>query len=431
LSISRMLHLLTIVLAFIAGNRTMAHPLLGDTGMVSGRIISTSHNPANLAHIKYRHASFFLDFYRNSTFAAKFQGLKPLKKEESGIFKISPGTFASDVNFPIILGNAGASKGIAFSIFPIPPINLSSFASKQKIDNIPIYIFRQVDSISASIEKLNIKGGIAGGLAYRFGRLSLGITAKYFAADFDLKTRIEKTQQDVFTLQSSFTTASIKLGMRYNLVPGLAEIGLSSNIYELNDTRTQITAGSIKNSIDNDDGKHAFLPTFSAGMKFTVYRLNMYADLYYVPAKAENGFDLYSLRVGEKDVYATLSPSFGLEYRINQTASILSGYRYIAAKYGDGSGLDGGKIGFGPIEVTQIYFGSLALKPMHQYSTGIEYRLFKNKSSKKSSQPPFSMLLSFGGVYRTASRGVGVEGNIPATYVEESITFPLGITYFY
>lgn len=426
-----MLHLVTIALVSIGSIRAIAHPLLGDTGMVSGRIISTSHNPANLAHIKYRHASFFLDSYRNSTFAAKFQGLKPLKKEESGIFKISPGTFASDVNFPIILGNAGASRGIAYSIFPIPPINLSSFASKQKIDNIPIYIFRQVDSISASIEKLNIKGGIVGGLAYRFDRLSLGITAKYFAVDFDLKTKIEETQQDVFTLRSSLTTGAVNLGLRYNLVPGLAEIGLSTHVYELNDTRTHITAGSITNSINSDDNKHSFLTTFSAGIKLALHRFHMYADVHYVAAKAENGVDLYSLRVGEKDVYATLSPSFGLEYRINQAASMLSGYRYIAAKYGDGSGQDDGKIGFGPIEVTQIYFGSLALKPMHQYSTGIEYRLFRNKRSKKSSQAPFSMLLSFGGVYRTASRGVGVAGNIPATYVEESLTFPLGITYFY
>lgn len=431
----------TSILLFLSGaatswTRAMAHPLKADTGVVSGRITDVSKNPANLAHIKYGHLTLFVDVYRKSHFVAKFEGLEPAEKKNAGFLNINPGNFASPANFPFVFGSADDSYGVAFSVFPIPPMNLSWISSKAPIDDIPIYLFRQVERLSAKVDKLQVKGGLLASVAYRFRRFSIGVSGRYFAADIGLVANIQDTNEEVLRLASNAALVDLTLGLRFKVIPGWLDVGISTPAYSLLKANTSVEAGLVKQSLDVDNSESVLFKTASMGLQLRVDRFSVFLDLHYAKAQSSQGVSLSQFRVGEKDYYDTFSPGVGLEFRITRRLGLLAGYYYQAADLGDGSSEVDGKIGFGSIDMTEVFIGSNNLKPYQTVSLGFEYRLWntsdrKRRSEKSSKKAPYNLLLSFGASLRSASRGIGPDGTEPATYVDQLINFPLGITYFY
>lgn len=420
---------------FFCVDEVEAHPFTGSTGVVSGRIIDVSKNPANLAHIKYGHLTLFFDVYRRSTFNSKFEGLEPVQKESQGFFNINPGNFASDVNFPFIFGSASETLGFAFSIFPIPPMNLTWLASRSEINEIPIYLFRQTERVSLKINNLKVKGGILSTIAFRFKHFSMGFSGRYFAADLGLDATLQDTDEKVFSLDTRAALSYLSMGIRVNVIPGWLSLGFSTPLLNSTTAESNLEAGLLSTNLDVTNNQVSFFNLVSFGAKLKIYRLNILTDLHYTKAEPERGINLSQLKVGDREVYDTLAPSIGFDYRATNRLNLMGGFRFVPARYGDGSSEDGGKVGFGSLDITQIYIGANNLTPYYEYSSGIEYRIWRNTSQshskEKRDQPQFKMILSMGAILGNASRGVDQNGSEPATYAEQNISFPIGLTYFY
>lgn len=406
---------------------------LGDAGVVSNNLNDLSLNPANIAHIQDSQIGAAFSPIVWKSLNAQFQGLEPNKKV--GIFPELP-SFVSPDNTPFRVGRSSKNQLFGFSIVAFPPLDLSSFARRTLIEDIPLFAFRQEDKVAAKINRLRLKGlaNLVG--AYRLGDLTLGGALKYGGAQVAGRTYVQVSGDELFSFKVDASTLTLDWGMRYEIIPRTLDIGISGPLYEITDADVSIDTGIISQSQKLGPSNATPFRRVLAGIRYKFSKRALaHFDLEYVKGLPEQGIALDDLRVGTREVYDTLSPRLGLRYIFQSDWIVMGGYRYQPARYGDGDREQNGKIGFGALDLMLIYLGLEPLTPYHMFGFGTEIKPWRNTRSTSdedgTDSPRFPWTISMGVTFRTASRGVGPDGTIPGTYTENRIAIPIGVTYRY
>lgn len=418
----------SILSYFLNVSPSLANTFLGDAGVVSNSLSDFVKNPANIAHIQDSQAGFDFSPIVWKSLDAQFQGLKPTKKQ-----RIYPEltSFASPDNSPARFGKTSKNQMFGFSILAFPPVNLSQFASKVLIKDIPIFAFRQEDRVAAKIEELKLRGLLGLVAAYRFNNLTLGSSLRYTGAAVNGKVQVQESGDELFSFALDASTFALDWGLRWELIPQTLDFGFSGPLYAKNKATIDVDTGVLAQRQAIGPPNPSPLSRFIAGVRYRLDQTSLFFDLEYVKGSPEQGIALDDFRVGSRDVHDTVSPRLGLRYIHRKSLIFMGGYRYQPARYGDGNREPNGLIGFGALDLMLVYLDLEALTPYHLVAFGSEVKFWKRARSDDEDSPEFPWTFSYGLTYRVASRGVGPSGTMPGAFTENRLAVPIGITYRY
>jgi hypothetical protein len=134
-------------------------------------------------------------------------------------------------------------------------------------------------------------------------------------------------------------------------------------------------------------------------------------------------------------VYSTLAVRTGASVNIVEGSNLLAGFRYEPASLGPGSREDGGKSGYGTLELVKLFAGMDDLRPYWEAALGLERSFGKKRGAGRSKSPaaasfhPWTARLGL--TYRRASLGIDEDGELPGAYLHTKVTIPAQLTYMF
>jgi hypothetical protein len=435
--------------AALAAARAHADPLLGDVGATLGTLDGVAANPANAAFLERTQVGIAPELYRQESLSIRYPGFESVTESDSGL------------SGPLQLGRPSfiwkPTPRLGLGGYLIPPIGLGLDVHKSRI---PVVVLDTQNFVDLDARG-ELKGAAQFTLGYRFGdRVGFGANASYQKIAYRATLTPSDTNEALATIEAEQSDFDLGIGLRLDLTPGVAAIGVAFGLVNVHAERTTIDSPLIGSLGDGDgdggsDGANASVAnpanSFLVGAMLAkpgVFRL--FADArYHRVNKTQTGYSIVELKTKTKDLHDTLAASVGAALSVSPQTELLAGARYEPASLGAGSRGEDGTLGFGTTEVVQIFAGLSPLVPYWQIAGGAQFhfdyrqpraprahkerRDGKGKADKAERDAPpsegyYAWTIGSGLVYRRASLGIDENGEQPGAYLQTRIAIPLTVT---
>ncbi len=410
----------------------VADPLVGDVGAAYSTAEAAGTNPANAAFLDRTQASFAPELFKSESLSVRYPGFEPTTLNENGLGGILNGGRPGFIYKP--------SPRFGIGGYFVPPIGIELQIHKQKI---PVLILGQQSYIDLdAVGKLDGAGQVIVG--YKFtDRLGLGLDLSMQAITFDATLTPSDGGDPLATIKGSQSDINAVIGVRFDVIPAKFSVGVAFGLVNLHkqttDIQSPLIGGADPGAAAKSDGANAQLTTplnnvifgFQAGLGT---RLHLLADFDYTRVNTEaTGFSLVDLKTKRKDLHDTLAVRAGAILGWMDGGNLLVGFRYEPSSIGPGAKGADGSIGFGTMEVVQIFTGFASMAPYWQVATGIQ-RGFSPKSlpkTKKDDGPRgyYQWTVAVGIGYRRSSLGIDENGELPGAYLYTKTFIPASVTY--
>ena len=425
-----------------------ANPLMGNVESVQATPFGAQANPANYG--------FALESQFQAAGGLKYSSAKFRVPGADTLTKSGGGFSVSGI--PTYIFKLTPNLGLSVLGFALPsPLSA-------KLNDIPILLFNQVNHFNA---KLTLKSVayFSGGMGFRLRHFGIGGNLTYINASGEMDIGASDSGTVLANVGfNSFTITSVRVGARFDLIPGHLALGAAANAFTLQ----KIGAISISsplasalpdgaaNSASSGDGLSGIgnltTPTTSSfdeflfGWGLAVGSVMVFTDFDYKKKPADpRVFSLSKFKITNADSYDTMAFRGGGKIilpRFSKLPSIgsirlIGGAQYEPSDMGPGESGPNGRAGFSPLTLVPTNFGSglLAMAgdtsgivplglgskvPFTAFSGGIEFEAFRRDSRERSSSA-YKLTLAGGLYYRLDSIGVDKSGDSPFAFEKQTI----------
>jgi hypothetical protein len=419
--------LIGTIATLFSGSSAYGDPLKAGTQATEVSGLAAKANPANAAFIVRSRATFFPNIYNESTLNIRYPGFKSIQKKNNG--------FGGIPLFAFVPKLSEKSK-ITWAITEIlPPVSVPI-----TVEEVPLVILGQVNLIDVNAIA-NVKYGIGGLMAYRFSdQLGVGLLMAHRAIGVDVGITETGTGKSVADVNLDIAQTEIRFGTRYQTSNKKFAVGLSSIIFQSNETKTTLSSPLTDSGAGGGAPEAAapaplILAQVLGGVSAHLKKISLHLDIEYIRANtSDKAFSLVDFTEKPRDVYDTVSVRAGAGATLNPTTQIVGGFAYVPASVGPGSqGVDG-KAGFGMLDLVMVFAGLEDLKPYTAYVFGMRrgfgFQRTTRKIGKKVTKVLFPQWIAGVGVgFQKSSLGIDESGEQPGAFQQTKVYIPAQITY--